>query len=210
MTGAGLRLSRINIANRLTLLRIALVPVFIAFLMFETYWGYLCGLLVFIAAAVTDHYDGKLARERGLITDFGKFLDPLADKVLVGAAFIYFIGTTPSVPAWIVILIIAREFAVSGLRTLAASKGRVIAADPSGKVKTVCQMTYIITLLVLMSGRKLLLAFTDVWATRYDGWLQVLSHVLIAVTAIVTIYSGYRYLRDNWDILLEGVAPAPR
>ena len=199
---------RINIANRLTLLRIVLVPVFIGFMMIENFWGYLIGSLVFIAAAITDHYDGKLARERGLITDLGKFLDPLADKLLLSAAFIYFIGTTPSVPAWIVITIIAREFAITGLRAIAAAKGRIIAADISGKVKTVIQITFVITLLVLMTGRKLLVAFTQLWAEDYDRWLQLGSHVLVSITLLVTVYSGYRYVRQNTDILLESVAPA--
>lgn len=197
-----------NLANRLTLLRILLIPVFIGFLMLENHWGYLLGSITFIAAAITDHYDGKIARERQLITEFGKFLDPLADKMLMSAAFIYFVGTKPSIPAWIVMLIVAREFAISGLRALAAAKGRIIAAEWSGKLKTTVQMTVVITLLILMTGRKFLYAFTTLWRDQYDQWLQWGSHVMISVTLIATLYSGYRYLRKNTDILLEGLAGA--
>ena len=199
-------LAGLNLANRLTVLRIALVPVFVGCMMFENEWGYLIGSLVFIGAAITDHYDGKIARERGLITDFGKFLDPLADKMLVSAAFIYFIGTQPSIPAWIVIVIVGREFAISGLRAVAAIKGRVIAADAAGKVKTVFQLTFVITLLVLMTGRKMLLAFTSLWEEQYDVWLQMGSHVLVTITLLATVYSGYHYLRKNTDILVDGFA----
>ncbi len=202
----GRGLGRFNLANRLTILRIMLIPVFIGFMMFENAWGYLLGSLVFIAAAITDHYDGKIARERQLITDFGKFLDPLADKMLLSAAFIYFVGTQPSIPAWIVMIIIGREFAISGLRALAAAKGRIIAADWSGKLKTVVQMTVVITLLILMTGRKFLHAFTTLWRDQYDTWLQVSSHVMIAITLIATLYSGYQYLRKNTDLLREGLA----
>lgn len=201
-----LSLRRMNLANQLTMLRVALVPVFIGCLMFENHWGYLLGLLVFIGAAITDHYDGKIARERNLITDFGRFMDPLADKLLLCAAFIYFTGTTPSVPAWVVIAIVGREFAVSGLRLMAAMRGRVIAADMSGKVKTVIQITFVITILILMTGQKLLVAFTNVWQDHYTLWLQWISHGLIAITLIATIYSGYRYLSKHRDLLIDGFA----
>lgn len=197
---------RINVANKLTLLRIMLVPVFIGFMMFENHWGYLLGSLVFIAAAITDHYDGKLARERNLITDLGTFLDPLADKMLISAALIYFVGTKPSIPAWIVMLIVGREFAITGLRALAAAKGRIIAAEWSGKLKTIVQLTVVITLLVLMTGRKFLYAFTTLWREQYDQWLQIGSYVLITVVLIATLYSGYQYLRKNTDLLLDGLA----
>ena len=198
--------ARMNVANKLTLLRILLVPVFIGFMMFENHWGYLLGSLVFIAAAITDHYDGKLARERNLITDLGTFLDPLADKMLISAALIYFVGTKPSIPAWIVMLIIGREFAITGLRALAAAKGRIIAADPSGKLKTIVQLTVVITLLVLMTGRKFLHAFTTVWREQYDYWLQIGSYALMTAALIITLYSGYQYLRKNPDLLLDGLA----
>jgi len=198
-------LARINIANRLTLLRIGLVPVFVACMMIDNVWGYFAGTVVFILAAITDHYDGKLARRHNLMTDFGRLMDPLADKLLMCAAFLLFVATWPKIPAWIVIVILGREFLISGLRALAAAKGRVIAAQRSGKLKTVVQITFAITVLVLMTGRKVLQRFTELWTGRHDYWLQNVCLVLALVTLGFTVYSGWSYLRQNKDLLADGL-----
>ena len=128
-----------NIANKLTLLRVFLIPVFLVVL----YWGFpysqYAALGIFILASLTDFLDGYLARSRNLITDFGKFMDPLADKVLVVTAMLWFVQTGV-MPAWAVAVVIFREFAVSGMRLIAVEGGRVIAAGWSGKVKTASTM----------------------------------------------------------------------
>ena len=133
-----------NIANKLTLARVALVPVLLALMYIKVPLNFLWALLVFTAASLTDVFDGILARKRGLVTDFGKFLDPLADKVLVVAALIAFVGFGLAHPI-AVILIVAREFMVSGIRLIASSSsGVVIAANRWGKIKTLLQTLVII------------------------------------------------------------------
>ena len=132
-----------NLPNKLTLLRVLMIPLFLALFYFQSWpHHWLAALLVFAAASVTDALDGNIARSRGLVTDFGKFMDPLADKLLVTAALMGFVDLL-RVPGWVVFLIVARELAVTGLRTIAADKGVVIAADKWGKVKTVSQMVWI-------------------------------------------------------------------
>ena len=128
-----------NLANKLTLLRILLVPIFLIFIVVkEIPYGTFIATFIFIIASITDKLDGYIARSRNQITNFGKFMDPLADKLLVTTALITLVEYS-IVPSWAAIIIIAREFAVSGLRTLAASEGKVIAASWWGKIKTVIQ-----------------------------------------------------------------------
>ncbi len=132
-----------NLPNKLTLLRIILIPVFMVVL----YWGFpgatYVALAIFIIASLTDMLDGKIARKYNLVTDFGKFADPLADKMLVTAAMLWFVEIG-QMPAWTLLIVICREFAVSGLRMIASDKGRVIAAGWSGKVKTASTMVCIV------------------------------------------------------------------
>ena len=126
-----------NLANKLTMLRVLLVPVFIIFMIIDSFWANIIALLIFIAASITDYFDGAIARKQNTITTLGIFLDPLADKLLVTSAFISFVGIyTLNVPAWMVICIIAREFIITGLRSIAASKNIIIPASMAGKVKT--------------------------------------------------------------------------
>ena len=128
-----------NLPNKLTLMRIILTPIFMAVL----YWGFpgadYAALAIFIIASLTDLLDGKIARKYNLVTDFGKFADPLADKILVTAAMLWFVEQG-RMPAWALLVVLLREFAVSGLRMIASDKGRVIAAGWSGKVKTAATM----------------------------------------------------------------------
>ena len=132
-----------NLPNKLTLLRIILIPVFMVVL----YWGFpgatWVALAIFIIASLTDMLDGKIARKYNLVTDFGKFADPLADKMLVTAAMLWFVEIG-QMPAWMLLIVICREFAVSGLRMIASDKGRVIAAGWSGKVKTAATMVCVV------------------------------------------------------------------
>lgn len=171
-----------NTANKLTLLRIALVPVFLIIL----YWGFpysnWVALLVFIIASITDFLDGHIARSRNMITDFGKFMDPLADKMLVMAAMCWFVQSG-EMWGWVLALVLLREFAVSGMRLVAVEQGKVIAAAWSGKIKTASTMVCI----CLMLG----LDF---------GWLDMLCQIVILVT---TLYSGAEYLIKNKEVFSQ-------
>lgn len=176
---------KMNLPNRLTIIRMCLVPVYVIFYLALPYpvnnW---LSLIVFTAASLTDLADGKIARARGEITTFGKFMDPLADKILVGSALICFVETK-MMPAWVVVILISREFIVSGLRLVAAGKGRVIAAGWWGKVKTATQMTTIILLLIPIPG-----AF---W--RVICWIFIIASVFFSILSIID------YFVRNGDVL---------
>lgn len=159
-----------NLPNKLTLLRIFLVIPFIGFLYFG---ANIAACSVFIIACITDYLDGYIARKQNLITDFGKLMDPLADKILNISALVMFIELN-YIYSWAVIIIVAREFLVTGLRVIAASKNEIIAAGNSGKIKTVVQMLAIIAIM-----------FTK------DSFI---SHIIILVPVIFTIWSGYEYI----------------
>lgn len=168
-----------NLPNKLTVLRILLIPVFMVVL----YWGFsganYVALVIFILASLTDLLDGKIARARNLVTDFGKFADPLADKMLVTAAMLWFVEIG-LMPAWALLIVICREFAVSGLRMLASDAGRVIAAGWSGKVKTAATMVCVV------------LMFLPIPA--------VLNTVCVWVIVLTTLYSGVEYFMKNKDV----------
>ena len=207
-------MSSINLPNRLTLIRVGLVPLFLLLLSVDNVYTHFLALVTFVAAAITDYYDGKIARERSQETDFGRLMDPLADKILVCAAFIYFVGSYPRIPAWIATIIITREFAVSGIRMLAASKGKIVAADKTGKLKTISQLTAIITILVIIVYIKVSEAVPAVaYWNVIEGWAMVLIYILIGFALIMTIVSGYNYLRANrrlfWESLIAST-PAPQ
>ena len=139
-----------NLPNKLTISRIMMTVLFLIVLFVEFSFHYTVALVLFVAASITDILDGTIARKRGLITDFGKLMDPLADKMLICSAFIAFIELE-WMPAWMVIVIVARELAITGLRLLAASKNIVLAAEKQGKNKTITQVVAIIALLVTNS-----------------------------------------------------------
>lgn len=197
-----------NLSNKLTIFRVILVPFFVAALLLGDMLPHSCliALCIFCVASYTDHLDGKLARERNQITDFGKFMDPLADKILVSAALICFVelGWISSVG---VIVIIAREFMVTSLRLVAAAGGKVIAANIWGKVKTVSQIIAI--LLILLFGWFAQLYRMQVqWGfltaqTSVEQIYPVLGRILIAVTVLFTVVSGLIYLKQNWSAVKE-------
>lgn len=179
-----------NTPNKLTVLRMILVPFFLLFLLVEripmhSVWA----LLVFAAASVTDAMDGHIARSRNLVTDFGKFLDPVADKVLVFSALIAFIelGCASSVA---VVIMMAREFLVSSLRMVAAGNGTVIAAGKLGKLKTAVTMVSIVTILLLF-------ATADAGILPITFPIPLVSQVLVWVSAAITVVSGAEYLWVN-------------
>ena len=192
-----------NLANKLTLIRIILVPVFLIFIAARHIpYGSTIATVIFILASITDKLDGYIARSRNQITNFGKFMDPLADKLLVTAALISLVELHV-VPAWAAVIIIAREFAVSGLRSIAAAQGRVIAASWWGKIKTVIQIIAIILLLIKIN----LGDFNYVMEfVRNSGfWTQFFNTVpsiMLMVAVIITLISGYDYFKKNKDVVV--------
>jgi CDP-diacylglycerol--glycerol-3-phosphate 3-phosphatidyltransferase len=179
---------KMNLPNKLTVLRVLAIPLFLFFLYVTKGVFRFLPLVIFIAAAVTDAVDGYIARRDNLVTDFGKFMDPLADKLLTASAFIAFVEIG-YMSAWVVVLIISREFLVSGFRTLAASKGVTIAANPWGKIKTVFQMILIVVVLFNYTGY---FAFTN-------GWVNP----LVAVVVLLTVTSGATYVYENMNVIRD-------
>ena len=192
-----------NLPNKLTVSRLILTAFFLMALLFDFPFHYTVALVLFVAASLTDLFDGIIARRRNLLTDFGKLMDPLADKVLICSAFIAFIELD-WMPAWMAILIVARELAITGLRLLAASKNLVLAAERQGKNKTISQITAIIALLVTHSHADWgivgqLFAF-EIADQAWDWWVAEASKwVAVALTAL----SGFLYLWKNRDVYLN-------
>ena len=141
-----------NLPNKLTLLRVAMIPVFVILAVHETLWTQLGAAAVFAAACLTDYLDGHIARSQNIVTNFGKFADPIADKILVMAALVVLVEQG-RMPAWVCIVMLAREFAISGFRLVAVTSGKVIAAGKLGKLKTVTQMVSVIMLFLLVPVR---------------------------------------------------------
>ena len=174
-----------NLPNKLTLLRVFMIPFFVVFMLTDLggSYGKYIALAIFIAASLTDMLDGKIARKYNLVTNFGKFMDPLADKLLVCSALIAFVDMD-MIPTWIVMIIIAREFIISGFRLVASDNGIVIAAGIWGKLKTVCQMIMIIVLIA-----------------DFGGIFDMIGTVLIWLSLILTIISLVDYLYTNRQVL---------
>ena len=175
-----------NLPNKLTLVRILLIPVFMALVQIPFTGHYLWAMAVFAIASFTDYLDGHLARKWGMVTDFGKFADPLADKILTTTAIIYLVQMGLCHPI-VLIVIIAREFAVSGVRMVAAGApgGKVIAANMWGKVKTVLQMVSIIVIFAMLSLQS------------SPTSIEIVSHSLMWAVGAITLISGAQYLWAN-------------
>ncbi|CAM3072790.1 CDP-diacylglycerol--glycerol-3-phosphate 3-phosphatidyltransferase [Filibacter tadaridae] len=191
-----------NLPNKITVSRVLLIPVFMVFMLVDFGFGsvaiggtvitmeHLIGGLIFIIASITDWLDGYIARKNGLVTNLGKFLDPLADKLLVSAAFIILVefGVAPS---WIVIVIISREFAVTGLRLILAGGGEVVAANQLGKLKTVAQILAIVSLLL-----------NNIF---FESIGVPFGMIMLYVALIFTIWSGVDYFYKNRRVLLDSM-----
>lgn len=177
-----------NLPNKLTLFRVFLIPFFVLFMLVNITGEYdkYIAVAIFIIASLTDMLDGKIARKYNLVTNFGKFMDPLADKLLVCAALICLIGN--KLQAWIVIVIISRELIISGFRTVAADNGVVIAASWWGKYKTTAQMIMIIVMIINLDYH----------------WYGILEYVLIYLSLVLTIISLVDYMVKNRQVLIEG------
>lgn len=174
-----------NLPNKLTVLRMILVPVFMVLMMFSGVWQ-MIGLLVFIIASVTDWLDGYLARRDNLVTTFGKFMDPLADKMLTTAALLILMEKG-FISSWVLLIVLGREFLVAGVRLAAVGEGKVIAASMWGKAKTVSQMIAIIASIILIN------------IPNFDAF--VIVNVLIWISTILTLISGADYLIQNKDFI---------
>ncbi len=191
-----------NLPNKLTLIRCLLTPVFLGLLLVNFPYHYAAALAVFILASLTDYFDGKIARSRGLITNLGKFLDPLADKALTTAAYIGFLAVMPSrsLP-WAVMLILAREFAVTSVRLLAAKDGVVVAASFAGKLKTVLQMVSIIYVLTLLQAIHIpvIAAIPGLvtWGGRIGMGLIWLATLATVVSGIQYVWNLRQYFKEN-------------
>ena len=175
-----------NLPNKLTILRVIMIPFFVVFMYLDFAAAKWIALGIFIAAAITDTLDGQIARRCNLVTTFGKFMDPLADKLLVCSAMIALVDQG-RIPAWIVIIIIAREFIISGFRLIAAEKGVVIAAGIWGKLKTVVQMVMVCFLIGNLGGKVIF----------------VIKQVLIYAALVLTIISLIDYLVSNKNVLKD-------
>jgi CDP-diacylglycerol--glycerol-3-phosphate 3-phosphatidyltransferase len=186
-----------NLPNKLTLARFVLTVFFLTAMFWRAPYSDTAALVLFCVASLTDYYDGKIARRDKLITNFGTLMDPLADKIMTCSAFIAFVGRG-TVPAWMAVVIVAREQAITGLRLLAATKNVVLAAEGYGKHKTVSQIVAIITLLVADSFGE--------WgqaALVFKPWVPMLARIALGVTVILTFTSGALYLWRNRHLYLK-------
>ncbi len=188
-----------NLPNRLTLARILLAPFFVIAMGLDFSGSKSIALFIFLIAVVTDYLDGSIARSRGLITDFGKLMDPLADKILTASAFILLIPVG-AMPAWAVILIISREFLITGLRSLANSHGKVLPAERLGKHKTGWQMATILFFLILLAVAEVPGGTVD--QSEWFGFLWMKAGTaLVVITTALTVYSGAAYFWKNRDLI---------
>lgn len=178
-----------NTANKLTMLRVILVPVFMAFLLVQDFSFQMIALAVFVIASLTDMLDGKIARSKNQITTFGKFADPLADKMLITAAFVVFLQQGV-INAWALMIVLVREFMVSGIRLSAVAEGEVIAASFWGKLKTVTQMVAVIAAILVLNFRLI----------PHETAL-VITNIMIWISVFFTVMSGADYLIKNRHLL---------
>ncbi|WAM34738.1 CDP-diacylglycerol--glycerol-3-phosphate 3-phosphatidyltransferase [Caldicellulosiruptor morganii] len=176
-----------NIANIITSIRILLIPLFMFFLLDSRFsYSKLIAAAIFIIAAITDSLDGYIARSKKIVTNFGKFLDPLADKLLITAALVGLVELN-KISSWIAMIIIGREFIVTGLRMVAAAEGVVISANVWGKLKTISQIIAIVLLLV------------DNYPFKFLNF--PLDQIVLWIAVILTIYSGFDYIKSNWSVI---------
>lgn len=185
-----------TLANKITLARIALIPFFLIFAIIGGTTFDIVALVLFIVCSFTDFLDGYVARKYNQVTDFGKFVDPLADKLLICAAMVVFVERGLMF-GWIVFIILAREFIITSLRTVAAMKGTAMAAAWSGKVKTCIQIAGVIVIFLCT-------IFTGADSLYADGAAGLLIQFAGWIMMLITLYSGWDYMHRNWSIVAEG------
>ena len=184
-----------NLPNQLTVLRLALTFPFVFALSVNFPGAKLLALMIFIVGSATDYADGYIARRFNLITDFGKLMDPLVDKIMTISAFICLVSLR-TLPAWAVIIIVSREFLITGLRLIAAAQGKVLPAERLGKHKMVWQIATIVYCLLLVTVDPRL-------DQRLSAFLHVTAFILICLTVGLTLWSGISYFAKNWDLVRE-------
>ena len=187
-----------NWANRLTISRLVMTVLFVATLNWDWPYARTAALIIFILAGVTDFFDGEIARRYGEVTNFGKLMDPLVDKIMMAAAFISLVPLG-AIPAWAATTVVARDFLITGLRLMASARGQVLPAERLGKHKTSWQIITVVFFLVLLSAREL-----SYGETSGGWWLRAWNRagpVLVWVTVVLTLYSGLRYAWRHRDVI---------
>jgi CDP-diacylglycerol--glycerol-3-phosphate 3-phosphatidyltransferase len=190
-----------NIANRITMLRIMATFVFMFFLFSHGLWGKVIALVIFIFAALSDFLDGHIAHKRNIITDFGKLMDPIADKILVLAAFVAFVQMQ-LIEAWMLLIIISREILITSLRLFALNKGKVLSAAKAGKHKTFSQMTVIFFILGFVVLKEVMLSYFT-WNPAWERFFRQSIYLLMLLTVGLTLYSGLSYLWENRKVIAK-------
>ena len=192
-----------NIANRITMLRIVLTIFFMLFLLWwpKIWWSKVISLLIFTFAALSDWLDGMIAKRKNMVTDFGKLMDPIADKILVLAAFGAFLQLQ-IINVWMFMVIISREILITSLRLFALNKGKVLSASTEGKHKTVSQMVVIFLILGFIVFQEVMKRFFT-WNPNWDSFFKGGVYTLMVVTVGLTLYSGLSYLWDNRKIIAK-------
>ncbi|MDD4980377.1 MAG: CDP-diacylglycerol--glycerol-3-phosphate 3-phosphatidyltransferase [Candidatus Omnitrophica bacterium] len=188
-----------NTANKLTMLRIALTFVFMFFLFIHGLWAKVLSLVIFIFAALSDFFDGRIAHKKNMVTDFGKLMDPIADKILVLAAFTAFVQMQ-LIDAWMFVIIVSREILITSLRLFALNKGKVLSAAKAGKHKTISQMAVIFCILGFIVLKEVMLAFFT-WNPAWETFFRNSIYILMLLTVGLTLYSGLYYLWENRKII---------
>jgi CDP-diacylglycerol---glycerol-3-phosphate 3-phosphatidyltransferase len=189
-----------NLPNRLTVARFGLTLLFVAALSIDWRFANTTGLVLFVLAGITDYFDGSIARKRNLVSDFGKLMDPLADKVMMAAAFILLVPQG-AFPAWVAVVIVSREFAITGLRLLAAHKGVVLPAEKLGKHKMVWQIVTVVYFLLLLSVSEMeRTGWFGVGAWWVEAW-KYGGGALVHIALGLTLYSGVGYLWKNRGVI---------
>ena len=188
-----------NIANRITMARIVLTFVFMFFLFCHGLWAKAISLVVFMLAALSDFLDGFIANKRNMVTDFGRVMDPIADKILVLAAFSAFVQLQ-IIEAWMFMIIVSREILITSLRLFALNKGKVLSAARAGKHKTVSQMLVIFTILGFIVLKESMLTYST-WNPLWEKVFRQGIYVLMLITVGLTLYSGISYLWENRKII---------
>jgi len=188
-----------NWANRLTVSRLGLTILFVLALNSEWRFGYTLALILFIIAGITDYVDGEIARRYQFVTNFGKLMDPLVDKIMIAAAFISLVPLK-AIPAWAATIVVSRDFLITGLRLMASSQGRVLPAEKLGKHKTSWQITTVVFFLLLLAARELKFVNGDAgWWPR--AWAEG-GTALVWITVVLTVYSGLGYTWRHREVVV--------
>lgn len=192
-----------NIANKITVSRIGLTVIFMLFLLWweKIWWTKLVSLIIFMIAALSDFFDGRIAHRRNMVTDFGRLMDPIADKILVLSAFAAFLQMQ-LINVWMFMVIISREILITSLRLFALNKGKVLSASRAGKHKTASQMGVIFIVLVFIVVREIMKTFYT-WNPNWNNLFNWGINIMMIFTVALTLYSGLSYLWENRKIITK-------